>query len=65
MILPLRASAIAGAIPFVSVKTESRLIERTLRHSSSVVLKVFDIFSLITPCASTKTFGVGNSELIR
>ena len=49
MIRPLRASTIAGASPLTIVKTESRLIAITRRHSASVVLKVFDIFSLMTP----------------
>ena len=54
----------AGAITFTRVKTESKLIAITRFHSASVVRKVFDIFSLITPCANTITCGVGNDAVI-
>ena len=49
MMRPFRASAIAGTKPLTIVKTESKLIAITRRHSASVVFNVFDIFSLITP----------------
>ncbi|CAB4708123.1 unannotated protein [freshwater metagenome] len=54
---PLRASTIGAAMMLSAQKTASKLIDITRRHSSFVVLMVFETFSLITPCASTRTSG--------